>query len=311
MKRLRIATRGSALARAQAALVAERIDRTLDCETELCVVQSKGDRTSSRAPGEQGRKGLFVRELEDALLSGAVDLAVHSAKDLPAQLAPGCVLAATPLCADPRDALVARTPDARLATLPLGARIGTGSLRRRAQLLAARPDLIVVPLRGNVDTRLRRFEAQPELDAILLACAGLDRLARADCISERIAPAALLPAVAQGTLAIETRRDDSLVERLALVDDAALRTRTRAERAFLEAIGGDCDVPLAAFAELQPDAGLRLRALVAHPDGTPVLHTVVLARAAEPEAAGQRAADQLRAQGADEVLARLRAEASR
>ena len=301
MKLLRIATRASALARAQAQRAATRIERALGCETTLCFIQTSGD----RAPHAHAGKALFVKELERALLAGDADLAVHSAKDLPSVLAPGCVLAAFPERADPRDALLTREPGARLATLPRGARVGTGSARRASQVRAARPDLRVVALRGNVDTRLARLDAGGELDALLLACAGLERLGVAARIGERIAPEQMLPAVAQGTLALETRAGSPVARALRAVDDADVRACATAERAFLQALGGDCSAPLAAFAELRGENRLRLRALVAQPDGGACARADIEARADEPEQAGARAADAVRAAGGDEILAAL------
>jgi hydroxymethylbilane synthase len=218
------------------------------------------------------------------------------------------VLAAFPPRADPRDALVARDPNATLLGLPLGARVGTGSARRASQLLALRPDLLVVPLRGNVDTRLRRL-FERDLDAILLACAGLERLGREAEIHERIDPGVLLPAVGQGTLALQTRAGDPLVRELAALDDATTRACLEAERAFLVELGGDCNVPLAAFAEPAPGERLRLRALLASPDGTRLLRSEAEASRTDAAAAGREAGRRVLASGGREILARLRAEA--
>jgi hydroxymethylbilane synthase len=309
MKPVRIATRGSALALAQAGTVARAVGEALACTTELVPIVTSGDRLAEAKLAQIGGKGLFVKELEEALLDGRADLAVHSAKDLPAALPPGLVLAAFPPRGDPRDALIGRAAGARLAALPPGARVGTGSARRGSQLLALRPDLVQVPLRGNVDTRLRRLEERG-LDAIVLACAGLERLGRADVIHERIDPALLLPAVGQGTLALETRAGDPLAGALrATLDDPATRACLVAERAFLRALEGDCNVPLAAYAEPLAGGRLRLRALVASPDGRALVRGETEAPVADAEAAGSRVGRDVLARGGAAILARLRAEA--
>lgn len=310
MKPVRIATRGSALALAQAGHVARAVAEALGCATELVPIVTSGDRLAHEPLAKIGGKGLFVKEIEEALLDGRADLAVHSAKDLPATLPPGLVLAAFPPRADPRDALIGaeRTPGMRLTALPHGARVGTGSARRGSQLLALRPDLVQVPLRGNVDTRLRRLEERG-LDAIVLACAGLERLGRADVIHERIDSSVLLPAVGQGTLALETRAGDPLAEALRALDDATTRACLIAERAFLRALEGDCNVPLAAYAEPRAGARLRLRALVASPDGRALVRGETEAALAEAESAGARVGRDVLARGGAAILAQLRAAA--
>jgi hydroxymethylbilane synthase len=308
MKRVRIATRGSALALAQSGAVARAVGAALGCETELVALTTSGDRLADASLARVGGKGLFVKEIEEALLDGRADLAVHSAKDLPAQTRPGLVLAAFPPRADPRDALVARRPGSTLLGLPHGARVGTGSARRGSQLLALRPDLVLVPLRGNVDTRLRRL-FERDLDAILLACAGLERLGRAEAIHERIDPAALLPAVGQGTLALQTRAGDPLEPALRVLDDATTRACLAAERAFLTELEGDCNVPLAAYAEPLASGRLRLRGLVASPDGRALVRGEQETSAADAAAAGRRVAEHVLASGGEAILAKLRAEA--
>jgi hydroxymethylbilane synthase len=320
MKPVRIATRGSALALAPAGHVARAVAEALGCATELVPIVTSGDRLAHEPLAKIGGKGLFVKEIEEALLDGRADLAVHSAKDLPATLPPGLVLAAFPPRADPRDALIGpragrmpdprtgRTPGMRLSALPRGARVGTGSARRGSQLLALRPDLVQVPLRGNVDTRLRRLEERG-LDAIVLACAGLERLGRADVIHERIDPAALLPAVGQGTLALEARAGDPLAEALRALDDATTRACLTAERAFLRTLEGDCNVPLAAYAEPLAAARLWLRALVASPDGCALVRGETEAPLAEAESAGARVGRDVLARGGAAILAQLRAAA--
>jgi hydroxymethylbilane synthase len=310
VSRVRIATRGSALALAQSGAVARALEAALGCETELLPLVTSGDRLADASLAAVGGKGLFVKEIEEALLDGRADLAVHSAKDLPAQVHAGLALAAFPPRADARDALVARAAGTKLLALPKGARVGTGSARRASQLRALRPDLEVVPLRGNVDTRLRRL-LERDLDAVLLACAGLERLSLADVIQERIDPALLLPAVGQGTLALQTRAGEALEQEVRVLDDANTRACLAAERAFLVALEGDCFVPLAALAELGGGGRLRLRGLVASPDGSAVVRSEQWAEVAEAEGAGRRAADEVRAGGGDAILAALRAERPR
>ena len=202
MSRLRIATRGSRLALAQSRAVARRIEERLGVESELVEVRTSGDRMQNVSLAKIGGKGLFTKEIEEALLGGRADIAIHSAKDLPVAIPPGLILAAFPERADPRDALIGRGPDTSLEALPRGARVGTGSVRRASQLLAVRPDLEIVPLRGNVETRLRKLEEE-DLHVVILACAGLDRLGLGDRIHERLSPNLLLPSVGQGTLAIQ------------------------------------------------------------------------------------------------------------
>jgi hydroxymethylbilane synthase len=263
---VRIATRGSDLALAQADYVAARIRKELGYETERVVIKTTGDRVVDRPLAEIGGKGLFTKEIEEALQAGRADLAVHSGKDLPARRAEGLTLVAFPERADPRDALVGRDATDTLAGLPRAARVGTGSARRRAQLLAARPDLEVVPLRGNVPTRIAKIE-HDDLAAVVLASAGLDRLGLAHHISERLAPELLLPAVCQGTLALEARAGEPLADALEALSDPQAAITVRAERPFLERLEGDCTVPLAVYADFTEAGALRVRGLVASLDG--------------------------------------------
>ena len=204
---LRIATRGSDLALTQTRHIAARLERELSVTTELVVLRTTGDRIQDRSLAKIGGKGLFVKEIEEALLDGRADVAVHSAKDVPARIADGCVIAAHPEREDPRAALASKIRGQGVDDLREGARVGTGSTRRMALLRAHRPDLELVPLRGNVPTRLAKIQ-EDDLDAVVLACAGLDRLGLTESIDERIAPEILLPAVGQGLLALETREGD-------------------------------------------------------------------------------------------------------
>jgi len=299
--RLRLGTRASPLARAQAELVrAALASRHAGLEVELVFVRTTGDRL--RGPlAPAGGKGLFVKEIEEALAGGHVEAGVHSMKDLPARLAPGLVVAAVPERVDPRDVLVGG--EGGLAGLPRGARVGTASPRRRAQLLARRPDLEVVLLRGNVDTRLRKWRAG-EVDALLLAAAGLARLGITEPAARPLAVEEFLPAVGQGALALECRADDASTRAiLAAVDDPVAATAVAAERAFLTTVGGDCNTALAAHATVA-DGQVTLRALVADPDGRRQLEDHGTASAGEAAALGRKLAERLLAAGAAALIGR-------
>lgn len=304
MSAVRIATRGSDLALVQARYVAARIRGELGLEAELVVVKTTGDRVQNVSLAKIGGKGLFVKEIEETLLERRADVAVHSAKDLPARTAAGLALVAFPQREDPRDALVAREPALRVATLPPGARVGTGSTRRGAQLLAARPDLQVVPLRGNVPTRIAKIESE-RLAAVVLACAGLDRLGLASEISERIPEDILLPAVCQGTLALETRADDPLAGRLAALDDERVRVCATAERAFLARLEGDCTTPLAVYAVFDGDGELHVRGLLASRDGSRLVRREARGGADAATGLGEAVADAILGAGGDAILKEL------
>ncbi|RMH36263.1 MAG: hydroxymethylbilane synthase [Deltaproteobacteria bacterium] len=304
---MKIATRGSALALWQANHVRDRLRAAdPDLAVDLVVIRTRGDRILDVPLAKVGGKGLFVKEIEQALLDGRADLAVHSMKDVPADLEAGLALAAISERADPFDALVSRD-GVRLDALPPGATVGTSSLRRQCQLRALRPDVTVVPLRGNVDTRLRKLD-DGLFDAIVLASAGLVRLGHADRIVERLAPPAFLPAIAQGALGVETRADDADTirrVRAALHCESDAR-RVRAERAVMARLDGGCQTPIAAFARLAGDA-LELSALVATPDGREVIRADRTGSSSEPEALGVAVAEELLARGADRILAACRA----
>jgi hydroxymethylbilane synthase len=296
---LRLGTRTSALARAQADEVrAALVAGHRGLAVELVGIRTTGDRLARGPLGPAGGKGLFVKEIEEALLAGAIDCAVHSMKDVPVRLARGCVIAAVPPRADPRDVLVG---GGALVELRAGTRIGTASLRRRAQLLARRRDLAVEMLRGNVDTRLARWRAGA-VDCLVLAAAGLARLGVAVPEARPLAIEELLPAVGQGALALECRADDARTRALlAALDDPAAAAAVAAERAFLAALGGDCNTPLAAHASV--DGGrLRLRAEVLSPDGARQLAAAGDAAPAEAEPLGARLAAELLARGAGDLL---------
>lgn len=281
---LRIATRGSALARWQAERVASLLAGRVDRATELVIVETTGDRDLTSPIHAIGGTGVFVKEVQEAVRRGEADLAVHSAKDLPAITPDGLVLHAFPERADVRDALVGST----LADLPEGATVATGSVRRRVQLAALRPDLVFVELRGNMATRLARADA---VDAVVVAAAALDRLGLAERIAERLDPAVVLPQVAQGALAVECRGDDTAaLDALAAIDDAEVHRSVAAERAFLGALGGGCELPVGALAVLDGPT-VRMEALLADLDGS------APRRAADadpdPEALGRRLAQRL------------------
>jgi hydroxymethylbilane synthase len=281
MPPLRVATRGSALARWQA----ERVVELLGVEAEYVIVSTRGDERRDVPIHAMGGTGVFVKEVEQAVLDGRADVAVHSAKDLPAETAPGLVLAALPERGDPRDALVGRPLD----EIPTGGRVGTGSVRRRAQLAALRPDLGFAELRGNIPTRLEKAAG---FDAVVLAAAALDRLGLADRIAERVDPSVVLPQVGQGALAVECRADDDGArELLARVDDAEVCAAVTAERAYLAELGGGCNLPCGALAEADGDGGLRLEALLASLDGRVTLRARVDGH--DPVAVGAEAARRL------------------
>lgn len=306
MTRLRIATRGSELALVQTRQLAAELERALGVTSELVVLRTTGDRIQDRALAKIGGKGLFVKEIEEALLADEADVAVHSAKDVPARIAPGCVLACFPERRDPRDALAARERGMTLASLPIGARVGTGSTRRVALLRALRPDLELVALRGNVPTRLEKL-GREGLDAVVLACAGLDRLGLSDRIDERIGTDAMLPAVGQGLLALETRADSPWYARIAALEPVPTGEVARAERAYQSVLGGDCSIPLAGHAEHLADGRLRLRGLVSSLDGARIVRAEEVAAASDAEALGARVARAVLEAGGGAILAEIAA----
>jgi hydroxymethylbilane synthase len=304
MSLIRIATRGSDLALAQSRWVEERIRKELGAETELVVIKTTGDKILDKPLAEIGGKGLFVKEIEEALLDGRADVAVHSAKDLPAHLEPGLRLTAFPERVDPRDALVARDRGMTLDDLPKNARVGTGSTRRTALLLAYRSDLEIVPLRGNVPTRIAKIESDG-LDAVILASAGLERLSMQDWIAQRIPEEVMLPAVCQGTLALETREEGEAAEAIARLDDPRASLSVAAERGFLIRIEGDCTVPMAVHSTSPVPGRVWVRGLVSSLDGRNIVRAEEEADASEASAVGVRVADKILADGGAEILASL------
>jgi hydroxymethylbilane synthase len=296
--RLRIGTRGSPLARVQAALVCQALEAAHPelaapgC-LEVVAITTTGDRVKDRPLAELGGKGLFCKEIETALLEESIDVAVHSMKDLPTWLPVGLTIGAMLAREDARDVLIARGAGG-LESLPQRALVGSASLRRQAQLLARRPDLRVATLRGNVETRLRKLAAG-EVDATLLALAGLRRLGIMPDGAVVLAPEAMLPAVGQGAIGVECRADDALTRALlGAVDDPPTSACVRAERALLAALDGSCHTPIAGYAEAD-GTELRLRALIARPDGSVCLHAERQGPLADGEALGRDAGRELRA----------------
>jgi hydroxymethylbilane synthase len=263
-------------------------------------IQTSGDKILDVPLAQIGGKGLFVKEIEEALLSGEIDLAVHSMKDVPTELPEGLAILCVPPREDPRDALISR--EGRLfMDLPLGARIGTSSLRRQSQLLHARPDLTIAMLRGNLDTRLRKLR-EGQFDAIVLAAAGLRRLAWAHEITEYLAPQISLPAIGQGALGIEGRRDDLFIHSLlSELNHAPTKIAVLAERGLLLRLQGGCQVPIAAHATLT-ETGMKLEGLVASVDGKELIRDSVEGTIEDPESIGIQLADRLLARGADRIL---------
>jgi len=295
---IKIGTRGSPLALVQAESVAAPL-RALGSEVEIVPVRTEGDRRLEVQLAAIGGKGLFVREIEEMLLAGTLDCAVHSLKDLPAETPDGLALAAFPEREDPRDVLVTRE-SYTFESLRPGARLGTGSPRRRALALALRADLVVEPVRGNVGTRLGKLEREG-LDAVLLAAAGLKRLGVAPRHVQLLDPETFVPAVGQGVLAVETRADDRRVlAALGRLDHAATRACALAERACLARLGASCNSPVAAHAVLD-GAALRMTAIVASDDGRKLLRATVSGAGGDGLRLGRRAADSLLEQGAATV----------
>lgn len=303
---VRIATRRSRLALWQAEHVAARLVAAHPgLAVSLVPIVTEGDRILDRTLAAVGGKGLFIKELETALLAGDADFAVHSMKDMPADLPDGLVIGAALERADPRDAFVCRDHDA-LASLPRGARVGTSSLRRQCQLRHARPDLEIVVLRGNVETRLRKLDAG-EFEATVLATAGLERLGLGERIRARLAPEQMLPAVGQGVIGIECPEGNREVRALLdTLEHAATRIRLDAERAFAARLGGSCQSPIAAYAELR-NGELSLRGLVGSPDGRQVFADAIAGPARDAAALGTALADRVLAAGAAPLLAALAA----
>ena len=301
MTHITIGSRGSQLALWQSRWVASELNQR-GFTTNIEIIKTTGDKITGVPLSQVGTKGLFTKELEEALLAGSIDIAVHSLKDMPTELPAGLALAATPAREDARDAIIGKP----LLELTRGAKVGTSSLRRTAQLRQVRPDLIIESVRGNLDTRLRKLD-EGQYDAILLAAAGLRRLGWADRIAELLPIETMCPAVGQGALAIEARIPDSSAPTPALeacraLEHAPTRAAITAERAVLATLGGGCQVPIGAHATIEGEL-LHLRAVVVAPDGksAPMVCTLT-GPAAHAAALGQQAAEQLLSEGADDIL---------
>jgi hydroxymethylbilane synthase len=298
MAHLRIGSRGSQLALWQANHIASLLQQhghTVSIE----VIKTTGDKITDVALAKVGTKGMFTKEIEEAMAERRIDLAVHSLKDLPTELPAGFVLAAVPERADPRDVFLS-VRFSGIDELPKNARVGTSSLRRQAQLQAIRPDLTIIPLRGNVDTRLRKLESG-EYDAIILAAAGVTRLGLKDRVRTYLSPDHMCPAAGQGALAIETRADDAAtLSAVAFLNHSPTRLAIECERTALNALGGGCQVPIGAYAEPVDQRTLLLRAVVASPDGREIIREQ--RRGSHPERLGRDVGEALLARGARRIL---------
>ncbi len=297
MALLRIGSRGSQLALWQANHIAELL-RQRGHQIEIQIIKTTGDKITDVALSKVGTKGMFTKEIEEALAESRIDLAVHSLKDLPTELSAGFEIAAIPAREDPRDVFCSIRYNS-IAELPPGARVGTSSLRRQAQMKYIRADLDIQPLRGNVDTRVRKLEKQ-EYDAIILAAAGLNRLGKIASIKEKLSPQTMCPAAGQGALAIEIRAGDATTAGyLNFLEDESARHTTTCERALLNKLGGGCQVPIGALAELR-NRTLHLTAIVAHPSGAKIIRES--ATGTDPVKLGETVAGALLKAGALEIL---------
>ena len=299
-----LGSRGSKLALWQANFVKEKLERHHRIEVRLEIIRTTGDKITD-VPLAQvgGTKALFTKEIEDAVLAGRIDLAVHSLKDMPVQLPDGLTLGAIPAREDPRDALVSRSGQ-QFAALPAGARIGTSSLRRQVQLKLLRKDIVIETLRGNLDTRLRKL-SEGQYDAIVVAAAGLKRLGWQERATQFFAPEEMVPAIGQGALALEVRADDAeLLQELSFLRDPAAEAATRAERAFLTRLGGGCQVPIGAHAVVDGDR-LRLVGVVVNAEGEWAVRGTSEGTAAAAARLGESLAEKLLREGAEEILAAI------
>lgn len=304
-RNLVLGTRGSKLALWQANFIAGRIGEVVGVDVEIQTIKTSGDKILDAPLAKIGGKGLFVKEIEEALASGEVDLAVHSMKDVPTELPEELFIGAMTERADPRDVLVSKGA-LKLAELPEGAHIGTSSLRRKAQLAKYRPDFVFGDLRGNLDTRIRRIE-EGRYDATILAAAGIDRMGWSDRIAERIDSEVMISAVGQGAIGVEIRKDDNfMIELCGRLTHLATALAVRAERRLMRRLEGGCQVPIGALATLD-DRTLTIEAIVASLDGTRLLRDIASGRASDPEAVGDEVAAKLLADGAAEILEEIRA----
>jgi hydroxymethylbilane synthase len=298
---LKIGTRGSKLALTQANFVAEKIKKIMpEAEIEICVIKTSGDIMQEISLLKIGGKGVFVKEIEDALLSSAIDLAVHSMKDVPTEIPEGLEFAAILQREDARDILASRD-NRKIEQMPKGARIGTGSLRRSAQLLDILPDAVIVPLRGNLDTRLRKIETE-NLAGVIVAAAGMKRMGLVQRITQFLPVELMLPAVGQGALGLEVRTGDNELKKiLAKINHAPTNTEIAAERAFLRCLGGGCRLPIAALGKLEGDK-LSLEGLVASPQGSGIIRDKVKGTVFEAEELGKKLAEMILERGGKKFL---------
>lgn len=306
MRQITVGTRQSALALTQTSWVCSQLESMRpDLKINVEKIVTKGDRILDVTLSKVGGKGLFVKEIEQALFDGVIDFAVHSMKDMPAVIPDGLMIAAVPEREDPRDALITR--DGRnFSELPKGARVGTSSLRRAAQLKFARPDLEIISLRGNIDTRLRKLEEEG-LDAIVLAAAGLARMGWLDRVTQRLSVDICIPAVGQGALAIQCRADDrELIDLLSEMEHPPTRLAVTAERKLLARLNGGCQVPIGGYAEESQEGVLLLRGIVGNETGTTLLRE--FSEGADPVQLGDTVADKLLEKGASEILSAVREE---
>jgi hydroxymethylbilane synthase len=302
MKEIKIGTRGSHLALWQAHWVRESLIQAYPhLSVSLIRIKTKGDKLTDVNLATVGGKGLFVKEIEEGLLEGRIDLAVHSMKDVPVQLPEGLSIRSITRREDPVDVLISRD-HLTLEELPLGAKIGTSSLRRKAQLLSYRPDFRIIPIRGNVDTRVRKMNAMG-LDAIVLAAAGVKRMKLEGSISQSISPEVCLPAIGQGALGIETRTtDDDINQYLSILDHEATHMSILAERAFLRRLEGGCQVPIAAWGSISDRGRLTLKGLVGTLDGRKLIKGEIEGEMGKAEKLGMALAKSLLSRGANEIL---------
>lgn len=308
MKTIVVGSRKSQLALTQTNWVINEIRQLqLPYNFEVKEITTKGDRILDVTLSKVGGKGLFVKEIEIAMLNGEIDMAVHSMKDMPSELPEGLVIASVPKRVDHRDAFISKKYDS-LMSMPSGAVVGTSSLRRSAQILAKRPDLEIKWIRGNIETRLRKLE-EGQYDAIILAAAGLKRMGWSrDYVTEYLSIDDCLPAVGQGALAIQCREEDKeLLQLLSRINDDATMRTVMAERSFLHRLEGGCQIPIAAYAEIASGGRIRLTGLVAEPDGTVIIRDSM--EGTDPKKLGKQLADELMKRGAKEILERVKEEA--
>lgn len=303
--KLVIGTRGSKLALWQAEYIKSRVESVTGAEVDIKIIKTTGDKILDVPLAKVGGKGLFTKELEVELMAGTVDLCVHSMKDVPTELPEGLVIAAMPERVDPRDAMVA-TGSADIMSLPEGARVGTSSLRRRAQIAALRPDLELIDVRGNLDTRMRKAE-EGDVAAVILASAGITRMGWADRITSYIPTEQMISAVGQGAIGVEIREDDEFMQEVcALIADGPTMTCVTAERVVMRKLDGGCQVPIGAYARIEDDA-LVIDAIVASLKGETLLKVHAAGSVDDPVELGERVVAELLEAGASEVLAEVRA----